>query len=172
MAEATDIPSRIYIGILCIVDDVTTDPRLAELSSELLIQAARLVRTVRQHGRTSTGFRVLSVLDHLGPLGVTRLAEIDQCSQPTMSGVVAGLVERGLVTKTPRPDDARASVVALTEAGATELRDTRAAHAEIVAALVEASGHTTDDVATAVAVLSDLLGRSRPDSLVLQEGNR
>lgn len=153
------------------------DDRLPELSSELLIHAARLVRTVRQRGRISTGYRVLAILDQFGPLGITRLAEVDQCSQPTMSGVVSGLVEHGLVTKVPHPEDARASIVALTPAGQERLRTTRAANAEIVASLVEASGHTEDDVATAVAVLRDLLDHQpaadSPAALTAaQEGTR
>ncbi|MBZ5732934.1 MarR family winged helix-turn-helix transcriptional regulator [Nocardioides sp. TRM66260-LWL] len=133
------------------------DARLAALSSELVINAGRLVRSLRQRRRLSAGFRVLSTLDQFGPLGVTRLAEIDQCSQPTMSGLVSGLVDRGLVVKAPHPDDARASVVSLTDAGREELRATRAANADVVAHLVAASGHTADDVAIAVAVLRDLL---------------
>lgn len=130
---------------------------LHDLSSELVVYAARLIRTVRRRHDLPPGFRVLSMLDEHGDVGVTRLAELDGCSQPTMSATVTGLVDRGWVTKSPRPGDARASDVSLTDAGRTELTRARAANADTVAALVAASGHTADDVATAVAVLRDLL---------------
>lgn len=134
---------------------MTTD--LHDLSSELVVYAARLVRTVRSRHQLPPGFRVLSMLDEHGPVGVTRLAELDGCSQPTMSATVAGLAERGWVEKHPRPGDARASVVHLTDAGRAELRRARSANAATVADLVAASGHTAHDVATAVSVLRDLL---------------
>ena len=71
------------------------------------------------------GFRVLSLLDEHGPLGITALATLDRSSQPTMSGAVAGLVALGLVDKQPNPADARGSVVTLTDLGRSELARVR-----------------------------------------------
>lgn len=137
------------------------DP-LRDHSSDLVVYAARLIRTVRRRNDLPPGFRVLSMLDEHGDIGVTRLAELDGCSQPTMSATVTGLVDRGWVAKRPRPGDARAADVHLTDAGRTELTRARSANAATVAALVAASGHTADDVATAVAVLRDLLAATEP----------
>ena len=139
---------------------------LHDLSSELVVYAARLIRTVRRRHDLPPGFRVLSMLDEHGDLGVTRLAELDGCSQPTMSATVTGLVDRGWVAKRPRPGDARAADVSLTEQGREELRRARAANAATVAALVAASGHTAEDVATAVGVLRDLLTTDHPAPLI------
>src|SRR6478609_7698656 len=131
-----------------------------ELASDLVVHAARLVRAVRRELELPAGARVISLLDEVGPLGITQLAELDRCSQPTMSGAVAQLVELGWVTKAPNPSDARGTVVTLTDAGRAELRRVRRIHGERVAELVDASPDlTTEDLATAVAVLRAILDR-------------
>jgi DNA-binding MarR family transcriptional regulator len=130
----------------------------AELASDLVMYAARLVRAVRRELELPAGTRVVSLLDEHGPLGITQLADLDRSSQPTMSGAVAQLVDRGWVTKGPNPDDARASVVTLTDAGRAELARLRRRNGEHIAALVdEHPGITTEDLATAVAVLRAVL---------------
>lgn len=135
---------------------VTTD---AELASDLVVHAARLVRAVRRELQVPAGIRILSLLDEFGPLGITQLADLDRSSQPSMSGAVAHLVDAGQVTKEPNPDDARASVVTLSESGRAELGRVREAFGARVAGLV--TDHptlTTEDLATAVAVLRGVLG--------------
>ena len=87
------------------------------LGSELVVQAARLVRAVRRALEQPTGVRALSLLDEQGPSTVTQLAHADRCSQPTMTGTVNALVEHGWARRTPHPDDARSSLVELTDAG-------------------------------------------------------
>lgn len=130
------------------------------LSSDLVIQAARLVRASRRHIHSTppAGVRVLSLLDEHGPAGVGRLAELDRTRQPTMSGTVATLVARGWVTKEPDPSDARATLVTSTEAGREALGVVRRRNAEAVAAAVTAHPNlTTEDLATAVRVLREVL---------------
>ncbi|MBU2697836.1 MarR family winged helix-turn-helix transcriptional regulator [Pimelobacter sp. 30-1] len=124
------------------------------LSSDLSVYAARLVRLVRREHAPSAGSRVLSILDELGPLGITALAQVDRCSQPTMTGQVRQLVETGWVTKTPHPTDARSSLVDLTDAGRAELRRIRRLSAALVTErLARRTDLSPDDLATAVAVL-------------------
>lgn len=135
-----------------------------ELASDLVVHAARLVRAVRRVHELPPGFRVLSLLDEHGPQGITQLAAIDRCSQPTMSGAVAGLAERGLVDKRPRPEDGRTSVVTLTEEGRRELARVRSEYGATVAARLAAPPtHSPEEVATAVAVLRDLLAPTDDD---------
>jgi DNA-binding MarR family transcriptional regulator len=137
-----------------------TDELLA-LSGDLVVYAARVTRALRQGidpQIPAAGMRVLSLLDEHGPVGVTRLAELDRCSQPTMSGAVRALEQRGWVTKSPRPDDARATVVEATDAGRAALADVRRHHAEVIAArLRHHRDDGTEDLATAVAVLRAVL---------------
>ena len=104
------------------------------------------------------GIRVLSLLDEHGALGITALAAADRCSQPTMSGTVSALTAHGWVDKQPNPADARGSVVTLTDLGRSELRRVRVEYGATVADRFTAHpDHTPDDLATAVAVLRDLL---------------
>jgi DNA-binding MarR family transcriptional regulator len=132
-----------------------------QLGSELTLYAARLVRLLRRELPQPVGMRVLSILDESGPLGVTQLAVIDQCSQPTMSGTIHGLVERGWVSKQADPADARSSLVSLTPEGRTTLAETRAANGAAIADRLAAAGVSTDDLATAVTVLRTVLEHPR-----------
>ena len=162
-----------YIGNLCNIEGVsnTASPGPGSgsdgpvedvaLASDLVVYAARLMRAVRRDLELPSGVRVLSLLDEYGPTGITQLAVADRCSQPTMSTAVAQLAAQGLVTKSPSPTDGRASVVTLTEAGSAELARIRRLHGRRVAELVAAHpAHTHEELATAVAVLRDVLTSS------------
>jgi DNA-binding MarR family transcriptional regulator len=129
---------------------------IVESSSDLVMYAARLLRAVRRANEFPAGFRVLSLLDEHGPLGISALASADRCSQPTMSGAVRQLADQGLVDKQRNPDDARGSVVTLTPAGRRELTEVRRINGEVVAARLDGR-HSPAEIATAVAVLRDVL---------------
>lgn len=136
-----------------------TDTSL-DLSSELVVQAARLVRAVRRAtGDDAAPVRILSLLDEIGPTTVGGLARADRSSQPTMSGAVAALVDRGWVEKQPHPTDARAALVVMTAAGRAALADVRHRNAALVAERLAGTAHTDADLARAVAVLRDLLSQ-------------
>ena len=130
---------------------------MQQLGSDLTLYAARLIRQLRRELPQPVGMRVLSILDETGPVGITQLAAIDQCSQPTMSGTVNGLVERGWVTRQPDPADARGSLVSLTSAGRRVLAATRDANGAAIAARLSAAGTSASDLATAVVVLRTVL---------------
>ena len=134
---------------------------MQQLGGELTLYAARLVRLLRRELPQPVGMRVLSVLDESGPLGVTQLAVIDQCSQPTMSGIVHGLVDRGWVRKEPDPGDARSTLVSLTPAGRAVLTEARAANGAAIADRLAAAGIPAADLATAVTVLRTVLEHPR-----------
>jgi DNA-binding MarR family transcriptional regulator len=134
---------------------VPTD--LEQQSSELVVQAARLVRAVRRRVGQPAGIRILSLLDELGPLGVTALAEADRSSQPTVSGAVRQLAAEGWVAKEADPADARRSLVELTEKGRKRLADARRDNGAAVAEGLARRGRTAEDVAHAVDVLRDVM---------------
>ncbi|MFL6180618.1 MAG: MarR family winged helix-turn-helix transcriptional regulator [Actinomycetes bacterium] len=131
--------------------------QLEKLGSELTLYAARLVRLLRRDLPQPVGMRVLSVLDESGPLGVTQLALVDQCSQPTMSGIVQGLVDRGWVGKQADPADRRSALVGLTPAGRQILTEARRANGAAIARRLSSAGVRADEVATAVTVLRAVL---------------
>lgn len=143
-------------------------PTLEELSAELVLYTGRLVRAVtRKSVGLSTdvptaSLRLLSQVDELGPVTIGALAAADRCSQPTMSAGVQALCERGWAAKTPNPEDARSSLVTLTEAGRSVLTEARRARAAVVADRFRSDpNHDEQDLATAVAVLRALL--EQPD---------
>ncbi|GAA5146542.1 helix-turn-helix domain-containing protein [Nocardioides marinquilinus] len=142
------------------------------LGSELVMYASRLVRAVRRELDLPAGVRIVSILDEHGPMGISALADADRSSQPTMSAAIGGLVASGWVEKRRHPTDARSSVVVLTDAGRAELTRVRRAYGESVAA--RASGrHTPAELATAVAVLRDVLEHpEHPENPDTQEGPR
>ena len=129
------------------------------LSNELVVLVARLVRDVRRRNvdLPAASTRLMSLLDELGPSTVGRLAEHDRCSQPTMTGLVNGLVDRGWAERSPHPDDSRANLVTLTALGRTTLGRLRRHNADLIAERIAASGRSVDDLETAVALLRDLV---------------
>ncbi len=130
----------------------------SELASDLVVHAAQLIRALRRDLELPATTRLLSLMEQAGPVGISRLAELDRSSQPTMSGAVAHLVEQGWAAKAPNPDDARASVVTLTDTGRAELARARERIGEHVATIVaDDPTLTTEDLATAVAVLRALV---------------
>ena len=138
-------------------------PTDADLASDLVTYAARLVRAVRRAADLPAGVRVISLLDQHGPSGISALALADRCSQPTMSAQVKELAKRGHVTKTLNPDDSRGQLVSLTDEGRAELARVRAANGALVAdRLAHRTAHTPEDLATAVAVLRDLVDTDTP----------
>jgi DNA-binding MarR family transcriptional regulator len=75
-----------------------------------------------------------------------------------MTVLVRGLEQDGLVGRTPDPDDARATRIAITEAGRVELAQVRAARAASLRRRLEALDPTAlETLAAATGVLDDLL---------------
>ncbi|GAB3863045.1 MarR family transcriptional regulator [Nocardioides maradonensis] len=131
---------------------------ITALSSELAMYAARLVRLIRQNNPQAAGIRAMSTIDQHGPLGVTTLAQLDNCSQPTMTGIVRQLLEQGWVNREPHPTDARSTLIGLTDEGRAELTRVRAANAELVASrIARHSQRSAADLVIAVGVLRDVL---------------
>jgi DNA-binding MarR family transcriptional regulator len=130
---------------------------LEQQRSELVVQAARLVRAVRRRIGQPAGVRILALLDESGPLGVTALADADRSSQPTVSGAVRQLQEQGWVAKKADPADARRALVELTPKGRQRLLDARRDNGRAVAERLASTGYSADDVAVAVALLRDVM---------------
>lgn len=131
------------------------------LSAALAVYAARLVRAVSR--RTSPAvpaatLRLLSLVEELGPTGVSQLAEADRCSQPTMSTAVRNLTDKGWAVKEAHPSDARCSLVTLTDEGLAVLADARRKNAAVIAERLAADPrHDTAELASAVALIKHLL---------------
>lgn len=135
-------------------------PDEVAVAGDLVTQASRLVRTMRQLHAVPAGARVLSILDQHGPLGVSALAELDRCSQPSMTALVRRLADAGLVDKQQHPDDARAALVSLTPTGHDELDDVRRRNGHAV--LARLTPDQRDRLEDAVALLRDVVDHPAP----------
>ena len=94
---------------------------LREAASDLNSAAIHLLRglreTDRQSGLTPARLSALSVLVFGGPTPLGRLAKIEGVASPTMTGIVDGLCDLGLATRSGHPDSARLVMVIATDAG-------------------------------------------------------
>jgi DNA-binding MarR family transcriptional regulator len=105
-------------------------------------------------------WRLLGLLEQHGPSRVSDLAAADQCSQPTMTGMVRQLGERGWVLRSADPTDGRAVVVSLTAAGRRALTSARAhVGADLAPRLAALSADDRRHLAAALPVLHVLLAK-------------
>jgi DNA-binding MarR family transcriptional regulator len=98
-----------------------------------------LAAAVRQEPRdiSLTGAATLATLDRTGPRRVTDLAAGEGVAQPSMTALVIGLEEAGLVERRRGSTDQRVVLVSLTPAGRRYLESRRRAAAEALAELME-----------------------------------
>lgn len=90
------------------------------------------------------------------PQRLGHLGEHLMLSQPGLSRLVERLVERGLLSRSPDPADARATLLSLTEEGREVQRRVGRAHARAVADAMAA--RLTPDQMTTLADLASRLG--------------
>jgi DNA-binding MarR family transcriptional regulator len=94
----------------------------AGLASALRPSVMRLARRLRQMRDESVGLNAnqlsaMAVLLNNGDLPMGELAGQEKVQPPSMTRIVNGLEERGLVTRQPDPHDRRSARVSLTESG-------------------------------------------------------
>lgn len=142
------------------------EPPGAALGSELLTVAARLNRLASQRIRLPLPWaqaRLLGTIEDRGSARISDLAELDHCSQPTMTTQVRRLEEAGLVARAPDPDDARAVRIRITPAGSQTLAQVRADRAAVIEPRIAAlSDQDRRSLAAALGALHRLVdGMSR-----------
>ena len=101
---------------------------LAALATHLRLTVFRTSRTLRrksQTGLSPTLLAALSTIDRHGPMTPGDLAAHEQVRKPTVTRILAALVEEGLIERTIDPLDRRVAWVQLTPAGRTLLRTVR-----------------------------------------------
>lgn len=107
-----------------------------EATEALLHEVRALMRRMRSssivvaqaHGLQTTQAQVLFALRRLGECRVARLAEKQLVDPSVASRQVAALEKEGLVSRRPDPEDARASLVTLSEQGHAHLAELRRHH--------------------------------------------
>ncbi|MGN2641940.1 MarR family winged helix-turn-helix transcriptional regulator [Nocardia takedensis] len=103
---------------------------------DLLVTAGRLTRlagTIGGDDLPRAVLRALSELDEHGSMRISEFARIDRCSQPAATALIARLVAEGYASRHKDPEDSRAVLVELTEAGRDRLRRARRHYGEILA---------------------------------------
>ena len=111
----------------------------AHILAELVPRLARIIAgALEQDPDVALSLRQYRILERLAerPHRTTELATVSGVSQPTASAAVSALEARGLVARSPDPDDRRATLIVLTEPGQAVLA---AAKERILERLVEIS---------------------------------
>lgn len=85
---------------------------------------------------THVALSALASLERLGDARPGDLARVEGIAAPGMTRLLADLEGRGLVARSPDPDDGRSHRVRLTPAGAAELAEARRVRAEGVASML------------------------------------
>lgn len=100
--------------------------------AQLLVRMINISNRLGRYAAHATGertspatWRALSVLREKGPLRLGVLADNCRVRQPTMTVIVDSLLSSGYVVRRPDPDDGRANLHELTEAGEAALEDWR-----------------------------------------------
>jgi len=102
----------------------TTDTQLA---TRLRLAVGRLHRRIRLASNDIPPLQLSTLvsIEEFGPLRLGELAAREAVTAPTMTRVLAGLDERGLIVRTPDPEDARSVRVSLSGTGRAVLDDVR-----------------------------------------------
>ena len=95
------------------------DPVAAELGEEL-VRFFRLMQARKQRSRDEHGGgdrALLAALVRYGPKRATDLAVVAHLDLSTVSRQIRSLIERGLVERTPDPDDRRGALLSVSPSG-------------------------------------------------------
>jgi len=135
--------------------------RTSELASTLRASVMRLGRRLRaERGVTDLSLSqmaALGTLDRHGALTPRELADHEKVQPPSMTRVLAGLEERGLILRTPHETDGRQHVVSLTSDARALLReDRRRRDAWLAQRLAELSQEERDVLRAAAPVIERL----------------
>jgi len=109
----------------------TPNSTLTDSAARLRMAIVRTARRLRQEAAgtgselTPTAGSALATVERHGPLTPSELAETERIKRPTATRILRGLVEAGLVDRTPDPADGRSALVSVNAAGRERLRRLR-----------------------------------------------
>jgi DNA-binding MarR family transcriptional regulator len=147
--------------------DEMNGPDRDDVAGRLALAVGRLNRRIRSgtgglsHGQLSA----LSTIVRQGPLRPSEVAAIEQVAAPTVTRLVTELEARGLVERTPDPDDGRSFFVSGTDAGIELLLEARSDRARAVTRILD--GLDPEQVAAlraALPALEEAASIARPDA--------
>jgi DNA-binding MarR family transcriptional regulator len=134
------------------------------IADRLHSAAIHLLRRLREadaaSGISPSRLSTLSVLVFGGPASMRELAEAEMVRSPTMTGIIQGLEDNGLVARAPDPHDGRAVVLRPTDRGARLFHAARARRIDAFETLLHAATPAELRVLDDAAEILDQLIRS------------
>lgn len=133
------------------------------LALEIHAIGGRLKRRLREQGSagdlTQSQLAVLGHLDRNGPTTVTTLARLEGVRSQSMGATVAALDAAGMVKGSPDPDDGRQTILSLTPACVTLIKNGRAARTNWLLKTIETklSAREQDQLAAAIKLLNRIV---------------
>jgi DNA-binding MarR family transcriptional regulator len=144
---------------------VSKAPDPGAIAADLRLSIGLLLRRMRQiptgDELTLSESAALARLDRGGPATAAELARAEQISPQSMGATLSALQERGLIAKTPDPDDGRRMILSITPSGLELLRHRRNLRTEELArALSHGFTRTELEQLAAAAPLLERLANS------------
>lgn len=134
----------------------------SDTAARLYLAIGRLSRSLRRSGSAGLGHGSISALSTLVTAGEQRLGDLaarEGVAAPTMSRIVAALVEAGYVRREPDPADRRAWLVKATEDGERIVSGVRSNRVQDLGKRLERLGEAERaTLVAAIPVLEALLG--------------
>jgi DNA-binding MarR family transcriptional regulator len=136
-----------------------------DTAAVLYVQIGRLVRILRQESEATpigpgSVSAMVTLSRHDNGLRLGELAEEEGVSAPSLTRIVNGLTDLGLVARRPDPDDGRAQLVALTDAGAAMITSGQHSRVAVLRRRIESLGledrRRLDDALPAIEALLDM----------------
>lgn len=122
--------------------NITVSGDAAMTAIALRLAVGRIARRARQMQTvgelTLSEASVVSRLDRDGPDSPGSLAEFERVRPQAMAATLAGLEERGLVSRSPDAADGRRALMAVTDAGRRVIADRRSKVVQRLAAVLDA----------------------------------
>ncbi|CRK61242.1 Transcriptional regulator, MarR family [Alloactinosynnema sp. L-07] len=141
------------------------DPATGDIPARLYLAIGRLSRSLRRSGSPGLGHGSISALSTLVNCGELRLGDLagkEGVAAPTMSRIVASLVETGLALREPDPADRRAWLVRATEEGERVVSGVRSTRVhELGRRLERLSAEDHKRLINAIPVLEALLAEEQ-----------
>jgi DNA-binding MarR family transcriptional regulator len=131
-------------------------------AARLRVAVLRLSRRLRKHdlaGLTPSQLSTLSYVGSSGPVRLGDLAAAERIAPSTLTRLVNVLESRGYVQRQPAPDDARASLVSVTDSGLAALQRIRAEGTAMLAEILQTlPPHQLAALEVALPALESLAG--------------
>jgi DNA-binding MarR family transcriptional regulator len=153
------------VDVEAALGSVGTDPGQADLAVSIIGRLFRLAPQLtdlqdlgaREYGMGFARGRVLWALQETGPVVMRALSQRLGISPRTVTGLIDALEADGWVTRTPHPEDRRATIIAITPAAETALASLRVNYEGLAHDLL--GDLSSDDLARCWSVLTTVQDR-------------